>query len=395
MRNITILGSTGSIGCQALDVCRRLRLHPRYLTCGHRLALFAEQICEFKPQAVAIAEAETASLEAALRHLGLPAADMPEILTGPEGVKTLAGEKTDRVVVAISGFAALPPVYQAILAGNDLALANKECLVAAGDLIMPLARARGCHIYPVDSEHSAIWQCLAAAPHGAVSRLYLTASGGPFWGASEADLRAVTPQQALAHPVWQMGAKISLDSATMFNKGLELIEAMHLFALPEDQIEIVIHPQGIVHSLVEFKDGAILAQLGKADMRLPIQLALTWPQRVDTGLDRFTFFEGGSPRHMDFFPPDEKTFPALRLARLAARQKDGLPLVMNAANEVCAQAFLDGKILFTDIARHVEQVMLHFQEQAPLTEISLNAIMDYDSLVRAWTKKYLFENKGD
>lgn len=390
MRAITVLGSTGSIGRQTLDVCARLDLYPRYLSCAGNVELLAEQISRWQPEKVAVGDEQAkVRLESILKAKQLTA---PEILWGETGLATLAAYPVDRVVVAVSGFAALKPVYRAIMAGNSLALANKECVVVAGDWLLPLAQKQGVSIYPVDSEHSAIWQCLAASPPGSLRKIYLTGSGGPFLHRKPEELTHITPEEALAHPLWNMGAKISIDSATMFNKGLELIEAMRLFDVEEEQIEILIHPEGVVHSGVEFHDGSILAQMGRADMRLPIQLAMTWPQRVDSGLKPFNFFEAGKKRTLTFLEADPERFPALDLARQVARIKGYAPLVMNAANEVAVQAFLQGKLGFTEIYPLVERAVRQFAQEETVeypelsqTDKALDAMIKYDAQVRVWT----------
>ncbi|MDO5015652.1 MAG: 1-deoxy-D-xylulose-5-phosphate reductoisomerase [Eubacteriales bacterium] len=390
MRSITILGSTGSIGRQALDVCARLDLYPRYLSCAGNVELLAEQIIRWQPEKVAVRDEQAkARLESILKAKQVT---VPEMLWGESGLATLASYSVDRVVVAVSGFAALKPVYRAIMAGNSLALANKECVVVAGDWLLPLAQKQSVSIYPVDSEHSAIWQCLAASPLGSLRKIYLTGSGGPFLYHKPEELTHITPEEALVHPLWNMGAKISIDSATMFNKGLELIEAMRLFGVEEEQVEILIHPEGVVHSGVEFHDGSILAQMGRADMRLPIQLALTWPQRVDSGLKPFNFFEAGKKRTLTFLEPDPERFPALSLARQVARMKGYAPLVMNAANEVAVQAFLQGKLGFTEIYPLVEQAVRQFEQEVAVeypelskTDKALDSMIKYDAQVRVWT----------
>lgn len=386
MRTVSILGCTGSIGCQALEVCERLSIRVAYMAGGSNVELMAQQIEAFSPEAVSVVDREKAELLKS--HLTTLKVRAPEILWGTEGMCELAGRPVDRVIAAVSGFAGLPAVLRAIESGLDIALANKETLVAAGNLVMSRASAKGVSIYPVDSEHSAIWQCLAAAPERAWKKLWLTASGGPFRTFRPEQMRDITPERALKHPVWAMGAKISIDSATMMNKGLELIEAMHLFKAREDEIGIVVHPEGIIHSLVEFKDGELLAQMGNADMRLPIQLSLTWPERIEAGWPRFDFFAAASsPLH--FEQPDEKRFPALRLARIAAADGGVMPLVMNAANEVAVAAFLKKQLSFGGIAELTEKAMVHFSSVSELTDHDLNAIIRSDELVRSWCQEQL------
>lgn len=384
LQNIAIFGCTGSIGRQSLYVCQRLGIFPRFLSCHSQVELLAEQIREFKPQAVAVTDEEAADR---LQTFMSPRdRQRTAIYRGEADLLNLAQEPVDRVLMAISGFAALAPSYVAIQAGHDLALANKEAVVVAGDLLLPLAREKGVMIYPVDSEHSAIWQCLAAAPQGSCRKLYLTASGGPFRTWTRDQMAAVSPQEALAHPVWSMGAKISIDSASMMNKGLEILEACQLFQVDESQVQVLIHPEGIVHSLVEFKDGAILGQLGMPDMRLPIQLALTWPDRIDTDLPAFDFFALASDRSLNFYQPDDQRFPALALARLAAREGKEAPLILNAANEVAVSAFLAGQVKFTGITDLVALALDHFLAGPRLTDFSLNGMIDHDKLVKAYCR---------
>ncbi|MDO5033481.1 MAG: 1-deoxy-D-xylulose-5-phosphate reductoisomerase [Eubacteriales bacterium] len=384
LHDLTILGSTGSIGRQALDVCRRLQIYPRFLSCHREVDLLAEQIKEFRPRAAVVTDPAAADRLTDL----LSPADLKStsIYRGEAALLNLVREPVDRILVAISGFAALAPCYEAIQAGRDLALANKEAVVVAGDMLLPLAREQGVNIYPVDSEHSAIWQCLAAAPAGACRSLYLTASGGPFRTWTREQMAQVSPQEALAHPVWSMGAKISIDSASMMNKGLEIIEAMQLFSMAEEDIQVLIHPEGLIHSMVEFKDGAIMAQLGMPDMRLPIQLALTWPERLDTDLPRLNFFAESDQRKLNFFQPDPERFPALQLARRAAREGKEGPLVLNAANEVGVEAFLAGQIKFTEITDLVARALDHFLLARRLTDFSLNGMIDHDQLVKAYCR---------
>lgn len=383
VNNISLLGSTGSIGQQTLDVCRSLSIPVKYLACQQNIDLLTEQIREFKPLAVSVGNVEAAkSLSDILKE---NSEYKPEILFGEEGLAQISSQKVDRAVIAMSGFAALAPVYQNILSGNDLALANKEAMVVAGSALKAKAKERGIKIYPVDSEHSAIWQCLAAAGENRCRKVYLTASGGPFREYSLEQLRQVTPQQALQHPVWNMGAKISIDSATMMNKGLEIIEAMELFDLEEEQIEVLVHPQGIVHSLVEFEDAAILGQLSYPDMRLPIQLALTWPERVDGHLPKFDFFAEEKSCHLDFYPPDTERFPALILAREAAREGGYMPLVYNSANEVAVSKFLKGELSFLGISALVASALEHFSGSWQLTDFDLNAIIESDKSIKYWS----------
>mgnify|MGYP005833949479 CR=1 FL=1 len=352
MKKIVILGSTGSIGRQALEVVRQFpgRLKVVGLAAGRNWRLLAGQALEFRPEAVAVAGREEAEMLAAALGTGARV----RIFSGGEGLCEMAGlPGADLVLVAVSGVAGLLPTVEAIRAGKNIALANKETLVAAGELVMNLAAARGVQIFPVDSEHSAVWQCLQDAPAARVAKIVLTASGGPFLK-EPADLREVTVEQALAHPNWKMGKKVTVDSATLMNKGLEVIEARWLFGLNYDQIQVVIHPQSIVHSLVEFVDGSTLAQLGVPDMRVPIQYALTYPERWPAPLPRINWDE---PVQLTFAPPDTGRFRCLALALAAGREGGTMPAVLNAANEVAVDAFLRGAVGFPAIPEIVERVM--------------------------------------
>ncbi|MDX9835518.1 MAG: 1-deoxy-D-xylulose-5-phosphate reductoisomerase, partial [Desulfobulbus sp.] len=333
----------------------------------------AEQVREFRPEVVSIADPELVDRLTAL----LPAEERPKIYSGSEGnhrVATLPA--TDMVVSAVVGAVGLLPVLAAIEAGKDVGLANKETLVMAGRLIMAAVRAHRVRLLPIDSEHSAIFQALEAGRRQDVARIILTASGGPFRTSSSEALRAVTPAQALAHPNWSMGPKISIDSATLMNKGLEVIEARWLFAVEPDQIEVVVHPQSIVHSLVEFCDGSLVAQLGVPDMRIPIAYALSYPERLDLGLARLNLVECGG---LAFEPPDDARFPALRLACEALAAGGVKPAVLNAANEVAVEAFLAGRIGFVAIAAIVA-ASLDQVDQAD--DMDLQAILNADREAR-------------
>ena len=350
MKKIAILGSTGSIGTQALDLCRR---HPdRYrvtaLTArGSREKLFA-QVREFRPEMAGLTE-------------GIDPAEIPEDLkfcrwmSGREALKAAAAEvEADQVLVSIVGIAGLRSVLDALQAGRQVLLANKEALVTGGHLVTDLAAKAGKPLLPVDSEHSAIFQCLQGAGGNQPEKILLTASGGPFRNWDQERIRRATPAEALRHPNWNMGAKITVDSASMFNKGLEIMEARWLFDLPEDRIEVVVHPESIVHSAVVFRDGAVLAQLGLPDMRVPIGYAMAYPERLETGVEPPDLFALGS---LTFEKPDERKFPALRLAREALRAGGAACTVFNGANEVAVAAFLREGIPFGEIARRVENAM--------------------------------------
>jgi 1-deoxy-D-xylulose-5-phosphate reductoisomerase len=338
VKNIALLGSTGSIGTQTLDVVRKFpdRLSVIALAAGNNTSLLKLQISEFKPRYVYAADREP-------QRSGY---------TRPEDMATLP--EADIVVIAISGNAALKSVASAVRSGKTVALSNKESLVSAGDIIMQAARRSGAGIRPVDSEHSAIWQCLLGET-GRPARLILTASGGPFRNFSPARMAAVTPEQALAHPSWKMGPKVTVDSATLMNKGLEVIEAHHLFGMPYENIEVVVHPQSIVHSLVEFGDGAVKAQLSPPDMRLPIQLALSYPERwQNTDLARLDLVRTTA---LDFQAPDFERFPCLKLAVDAGRRGGTYPAVMCAADEAAVKMFLKRRIMFTDIPEIIRNVL--------------------------------------
>lgn len=340
-KRIAIIGSTGSIGRQALDV---IRSHPdqfqvEVLTAGNNVNLLIEQAKEFLPNAVAIAnEHHWGKLSEGLKHLPV------KVFSGSEAVADLSGFDTvDMSLVAVVGFAGLLPVLKAIKNNKHIALANKEALVVAGELVTRLAWEHKVSILPVDSEHSAIFQCLAGERLNKAERLVLTGSGGPFRGLSRKELLHVTPLQALQHPTWQMGDKITIDSASLMNKGLEMIEAHWLFSIPPEKIEVVIHPQSIIHSMVEFCDGSVKAQMGIPDMRLPIQYALGYPFRLLSDFKRFDF---SRYTELTFSPPDTKNFRNLALAYEAITRGGNCPCVLNAANEVAVEAFLAEKISF-------------------------------------------------
>jgi 1-deoxy-D-xylulose-5-phosphate reductoisomerase len=349
MKNIVILGSTGSIGTSALDVARRFpdRLRVVGLSVNRNTRLLARQAAEFKPTHVAIADSAAAGSFKGPRGL--------HVLTGSDGVEALATLKNaDVVVVAIVGGKALKPLLAAIRAGKTIALANKESIVMAGAHVMALAKKTGAKIIPVDSEQSAIFQCLEGQRRETLERLYLTASGGPLWDLSAKALERVTKKRVLAHPRWKMGPKITVDSATLMNKGLEVIEARHLFDVALDKIEVVVHRQAIIHSMVSFVDGSLLAQLAVTDMRLPIQFALTYPERWPNPLLKMDPFSVGD---LTFERPDMKRFPCLAIAYEASRQGGGVPAAMNAANEVAVEAFLNEEIGLGAIPRVVESVL--------------------------------------
>jgi 1-deoxy-D-xylulose-5-phosphate reductoisomerase len=353
---VAILGSTGSIGRQTLDVVAHLadRFRVVALAAGGNLPLLAEQAQRFLPDLVACGDGAD---PARIPH--------PRVMTGEAGLNAAATHPDARiVVVATSGHAAILPTYRAIEAGKTIALANKETIVCAGELIVPFAAARGVEIRPVDSEHSALWQGLGRSTIAEVVRFILTASGGPFRETPADELARVTAAQALAHPTWAMGGKVTIDSATLMNKGLEVIEARWLFGVPYERIEVLIHPESIVHSLVEFADGGQVAQLSLPDMRLPIQFALTYPERVPGPCRRLSLAEIGTLR---FAPPDIARFPALSLARQAGMAGGTYPTVLSAADEVAVASFLSGRIGFTGIADLVARVLDRHRPELPLT----------------------------
>ncbi|WP_425490178.1 1-deoxy-D-xylulose-5-phosphate reductoisomerase [Luteimonas colneyensis] len=384
MQRVAVLGATGSIGTSALDVIAR---HPEtmrasVLAAGRQVEALLEACRRHRPDDAAIAdEAALPRLREGLREAGLPT----RAHAGMEAIAALAGDGgSDTVVAAIVGAAGLDSTLSAANAGKRLLLANKESLVLAGELVMAAARDRGARIIPIDSEHNAIFQCLPADGDCAdVRRLVLTASGGPFRGRDRASLAEVTPAQAVAHPKWSMGPKISVDSATLMNKGLEVIEAHHLFGLPADRIDVLVHPQSLVHSLVEFIDGSTLAQLGLPDMRTALAVGLGWPRRIASGVGGLDLLAQG---RLDFEAPDTDAFPCLRLAFDALRAGGTAPAVLNAANEEAVSAFLQGRIGFLAIPALVEDALAALPARPAA---SLGALREADALARASTRAAL------
>lgn len=350
MKSMSILGSTGSIGTQALDVARLRDFSVRALTSNSNIDLLENQIREFKPEIAAVCD------EKAARELKIKVADTSTvILSGQDGVCEAANVDVDKVLNSIVGIAGLKPTLAAIDAGNDIALANKETLVAGGELVKKKAAENNVSIYPVDSEHSAIFQSLQGSPgKKSVKRLILTASGGPFFGKTRDELKDVTVEQALKHPNWSMGAKITIDSATMMNKGLELIEAAWLFDMPADKIDILVHRQSIVHSMVEFVDNSVIAQLGVPDMRVPIQYALTYPDRYESPAAQLRLEDW---KNLTFEEPDYNTFTCIDLCKQAITKGGIYPAAANAANEAANELFRQGKIGFLDIADMVSYAL--------------------------------------
>uniref|UniRef100_A0A831TA81 1-deoxy-D-xylulose 5-phosphate reductoisomerase n=1 Tax=Thermorudis peleae TaxID=1382356 RepID=A0A831TA81_9BACT len=372
---LAVLGSTGSIGRQTLEVVDAYPDHFDVvaLAAGQNIALLQQQIDRYRPQLVSVARDEDRALVQART-----------VLTGEDGLIAAAtAPEVDLVVVATSGHQAIRPTLAAIAVGKTIALANKETVVCAGELIVAEARRRGVQIRPIDSEHSGIWQCLSV-PHRReeLARVTLTASGGPFRDTPLSRLEQVTAAEALAHPVWKMGSKITVDSATLMNKGLEVIEAHWLFDLPFEQIDVLIHPQSIVHALVTFRDGSVLAQLACPDMRLPIQYALVYPERLPAACQPLDL---GAVSRLEFAPPDLERFPALQLAREAGQAGSTYPTVLSSADEVAVAAFLRGELRFTDIARVVRDVLE--RHQAPGGPLTLEHIAEADAWARAEARR--------
>ncbi len=351
-KRIAILGSTGSIGTQTLEVVKSQKEHfsVELLTSNTNSQLLVEQAKEFVPNAVVIADKQK------YREVSDALASLPvKVYAGADAIsQCVQAEDIDVVLTAMVGYAGLLPTIAAIQAGKKIALANKETLVVAGKLITELAMEKGVGIYPVDSEHSAIFQCLIGEFHNPIEKIYLTASGGPFRGKDAEYLKTVTKAQALKHPNWSMGAKITIDSATMMNKGLEMIEAKWLFNLKPEQIDVIVHPQSIVHSIVQFTDGSMKAQMGLPDMKLPIQFALTYPDRLTTSFPRFNFLKFPE---LTFEAPDKNVFYTLTLAEEAMKKDGNFPCILNAANEIAVEAFLNDKISFTGITSILENCL--------------------------------------
>lgn len=372
-----LLGSTGSIGTQALVVAQTHGIQIIALTARRNVARMEEQVRRFRPQLAVMSE------PAAAADLRQRVADCPvRVLSGEEGVLEAAQGNSGVVLNALVGIAGLKPTLCALKAGNTLALANKETLVAGGELVMRAAKEAGVPILPVDSEHSAVFQCLQALPpNRALKKIILTASGGPFFGKTRAELAGVTAAQALRHPNWSMGAKVTIDSATMMNKGLEIMEAAWLFGLPESQIDVVVHRESVIHSMVEFDDGAVLAQLGVPDMKLPIQYALTYPERFRCPSESLNLTEYGK---LTFFEPDSDTFRCMELCREAIRRGGLVPAAANGANETAVELFLQGKISFLQIPELVERAMLR-QEKASAD--SVDAVLEADRRAASFVRE--------
>ena len=383
MKNLVILGSTGSIGTQALEVAQQAGYRVLGLAAARQVDLLEKQIRTFAPEMVAVYD------ETAANVLRERVADLPvQVLSGMDGLCALAAmPQADMVLNAVVGMVGLRPTLAAVEAGHDVALANKETLVAGGAFVMDAVRRAGVKLLPVDSEHSAIFQCLQGCPpQKRVQRLILTASGGPFFGRSREQLEEVTLADALNHPNWSMGQKITIDSATMMNKGLELIEAAWLFDMPPEKIDIVVHRESIIHSLVEYDDNAVLAQLGTPDMRVPIQYALTYPDRLPCPAKQLRLEEWSQ---LTFYAPDDEAFPAMNLARRALTMGGLYPAALNAANEVAVGAFIAGEIGFTDITRLAAQAL---KQDLPVPT-SVEDVFRVDEAVRKQTREAIDQMK--
>ena len=373
--NITILGSTGSIGTSTLDVVRQAgeQFTIFALVAGRNLEVLSSQIWEFRPKVVVVAEESLLSnLGALLAEKGLARNEWPELLGGPKArVAASTAPEVQFVMSAIVGVAGLEATYEAIRCKKRIGLANKEALVASGRLVMEAVREYGAELIPVDSEHNGAHQCFRAGLRSEVTRLILTASGGPFRETDSKDLANVTPVQALAHPTWKMGKRVTIDSATLMNKGFEVIEACHLFGLPSSQVDVVVHPQSSVHAMVEYNDGSIMAQVSATDMRMPIQYAMTYPERQRAPVPRLDWMQA---RTWQFFPPDLDKFRLLRLAYRAQEQGGSATCTLNAADEIAVEAFLEGRIPFPAITETVEETLMRFPGQDPSTVEEVIAI---------------------
>ncbi|WP_458397076.1 1-deoxy-D-xylulose-5-phosphate reductoisomerase [Anaerotignum sp.] len=382
MRKISILGSTGSIGTQTLEVVEILEnIKVMAITGNSNVKLLEEQARKFQPELIAVMDEKNAEiLKEKLSDLNI------RVVSGMDGlVEAATYEGVDTVVTSVVGNVGLKPTFEAIRAGKNIALANKETLVSAGQLVMDLAKKHNINIYPVDSEHSAIFQSLQGNEGNKIERILLTASGGPFRGKNREELLHVTAADALKHPNWSMGNKITIDSATLMNKGLEVMEAKWLFGVDVDQIEVLVHPQSIVHSAVEYEDGAIVAQLGEPDMRVPIQYALTYPKRVKNPFPRVDFTQRNN---LTFDKPDMETFKCLSLAYRALKTGGTLPAVLNGANEVAVARFLKGEIGFLDIPELIEQTMDAYTVKY---EYTLEDLLEADAWAKDYAAKVVFE----
>lgn len=388
MRRLSILGSTGSIGKQTLEVVRKAPsdFTVEALTCGSDIDALYDQIVEFRPKVCSVVDDKKAKeLSQRLKDAGIST----EVLSGKDGnIACATLESSDTVVGAIVGFAGLEPVYHAVLSGKDIALANKETLVAGGDIIMPLIREKGVMMLPIDSEHSAIWQCLKGEKREDLDRILITASGGPFRGMKRSELENVTVQDALHHPTWNMGGKITIDSATMMNKGLEIIEAHHLYGIECSRIDVVVHPQSVIHSMIRMKDGSVLAQMGKPSMVLPIEVALYYPDRGPAIVKEFDPFEAGLS-NITFEPCDTEVFRLVKLAYEAGSRGGLVPTVMNAANESAVMAFLAGRIGFLDIEKTVFETVEKMESGISGMDLTLEAVCQTDKDARIYADEII------
>ncbi len=388
MRRLSILGSTGSIGKQTLEVVRKAPsdFTVEALTCGSDIDALYDQIVEFRPKVCSVVDDKKAKeLSQRLKDAGISTG----VLSGKEGnIACATLESSDTVVGAIVGFAGLEPVYHAVMSGKDIALANKETLVAGGDIIMPLIREKGVMMLPIDSEHSAIWQCLKGEKREDLDRILITASGGPFRGMKRSELENVTVQDALHHPTWNMGGKITIDSATMMNKGLEIIEAHHLYGIECSRIDVVVHPQSVIHSMIRMKDGSVLAQMGKPSMVLPIEVALYYPDRGPAIVKEFDPFEAGLS-NITFEPCDTEVFRLVKLAYEAGRCGGLVPTVMNAANESAVMAFLAGRIGFLDIEKTVFETVEKMESGISGMDLTLEAVCQTDKDARIYADEII------
>ena len=380
MRTLTVLGSTGSIGANTLDVVRQNpdRFRVFALAAGRNIDLLSSQIQEFKPQVVVVQDAgDVDRLRILLSESGILDRALPELLSGPEALIRIAiAPEVDTLMSSIVGVAGLAATYEAVCARKRIGLANKEVLVSGGKLVMEAARRHGTEVIPVDSEHNGAHQCLRAGLRQEATKLILTASGGPFRSVSKEALEWVTPADALKHPTWKMGNRITIDSATLMNKGFEVIEACWLFDFSPDDVEVVVHPQSTVHAMVEYNDGSVIAQISATDMRMPIQYALTWPERAQAPVPKIDWSEA---RKWEFHAPDYEKFPLLDLAYQAQRNGGSATCVLNAADEIAVEAFLQGRIGFTAIARVVEETLERMPAREPA---SVSDILDIDGTAR-------------
>lgn len=376
-KTVSILGSTGSIGTQSLVVCKKMGYRVHALTAHSNWKLLEQQVREFSPAIAVLTDPDAAEqLRLALQDT------KTTVLSGMDGILEVVSHKEqDTVINALMGVAGLLPTVRAIEAGNNVALANKETLVAGGKLVTDLVREKGVLLTPIDSEHSAIFQCLQGNTTDSVQRLIITASGGPFYGKSREELKGIRKEQALRHPNWSMGAKITIDSSTLMNKGLEFIEAMWLFSMPPEKIQIVVHPQSIIHSMVEYVDGSVMAQMGAPDMMIPIQYALTWPERFDSPAKRLDLLSCGS---LTFGKPDLETFTCLADCIEAAKRGGLYPCIVNGANEEAVSLFLQDRIGYLDLFAAVRAALDHF---APGDYTSAEEILEADRIAREFVRK--------